>query len=113
MFAGIDATDNRVKNAGGTIDNIERRMKALFDNFPRCDFVGVLIGYPTGIDAIHVNAVAVIIGGGGAGHHVEGCLRHVRVGVPGGLPIPVELAFHGGDVDDVFVASRAGDHQRL
>ena len=40
-------------------------------------------------------------------------LGHVGVRMAGGLELAVELAFDGGDVDDVLVALRGAHHERL
>ena len=55
----------------------------------------------------------VVVGGRGARHHVERGLRHVRVRMPRRLEVAVELPFHRRDVDDVLVALRRAQHQRL
>ena len=76
-----------------------------------CD--GILVGHPAGVDAVHVDAVGVVVGGGGAGHHVQRRLGHVRVRVPRRLEAAVELALDRRDVDDVLVALGRAQHQRL
>ena len=73
----------------------------------------ILVGDPAGVDAVHVDAVAVVVGRRGARHHVERGLRHVRVRVAGRLEVPVELPFHRRHVDDVLVALGRAQHQRL
>ena len=77
----------------------------------RCD--GILVGHPAGVDAVHVDAVACVVGRGGARHHVQRGLRHVRVRVPGRLEPPVELPLDRRHVDDVLVALGRAQHQRL
>ena len=73
----------------------------------------VLVADPAGVDAVHVDAVGVVVGRRGPRHHVEGGLGHVGVRVPGGLEAPVELALHRRHVDDVLVALGRAQHQRL
>ncbi len=73
----------------------------------------VLVAHPTGVDAVHVDAVGVVVGGRGAGHHVQRRLGHVRVRVAGGLEPSVELPLHRRHVDDVLVALGRAQHERL
>ena len=73
----------------------------------------VLVGHPAGVDAVHVDAVGVVVGRRGARHHVQRGLGHVRVRVRVVLKLPVELPLHRRDVDDVLVALRRAQHQRL
>ena len=73
----------------------------------------VLVGDPAGVDAVHVDAVAVVVGRGRARHHVQRRLGHVRVRMAGGLEAPVELPLDRRDVDDVLVALGRAQHQRL
>ena len=73
----------------------------------------VLVAHPAGVDAVHVDPVGVVVGRGGARHHVQRGLRHVRVRVPRGLEAPVELALDRRDVDDVLVALGRAEHERL
>ena len=79
----------------------------------RGDLRRILVGHPAGVDAVHVDAVGVIIGGRGARHHVERGLGHVGVRMARGLEVAVELPFHRRHVDDVLVALRRAQHQRL
>ena len=85
MGTGIDSGNDGIEDAGGSVDDIEGGMEALFDGLAGGDFVGVFVGDPAGIDAIHMNAVGEVVGGGGAGHHVEGGFGHVGVGMAGGF----------------------------
>ena len=73
----------------------------------------VLVGDPAGVDAVHVDAVGVVVGRRGARHHVQRGLRHVRVRVPGRLEAAVELPLDRRHVDDVLVALGRAQHQRL
>ena len=111
MDAGFEAGDDGVEDAGGAIDDVERRMEVLFDGFACGDFDGVFVGDPAGVDAVHVDTILLVVCGGGTGHHVERGFGHVGVGVAGGFPPAVELAFDGGDVDDVFVAFRGAEQE--
>jgi hypothetical protein len=58
-----------------------------------------------------MDAVVEIVGGGGARHHVERGFGHVGMGMARGFEAAVELAFHGGDVDDVLVALGSAKHE--
>ena len=60
-----------------------------------------------------MDAVLRVIGRRGARHHVERGLRHVGVRVACCFRVAIELAFHRRHVDDVFVALRCAQHQRL
>src|SRR5579863_2770243 len=69
--SGLEAADYRIQNAGCAVDDIQGRMKALFFALARRDLDRVFIRDPSGVDAVHVNAVAMVVGRRGAGHHVE------------------------------------------
>src|SRR4051812_17411320 len=58
--AGIEAGNNRVEDAGGAVEDVEGRMKALLDDLPRGDRGRVFVSDPAGVDAIHVDAVVEI-----------------------------------------------------
>ena len=86
----------------------------------RCSFTlrvgdvrGVFVRHPAGVHGVHVDAVGVIIRRGGARHHVQRGLGHVGVRMPRGLELAVKLSLDGRDVDDVLVAFRRAQHQRL
>ena len=111
--SGIDSVNDGIEDAGGAVDDIEGRVESLFDGLASGDFVGIFVGYPAGIDAIHMDAVGVVVGGGGAGHHIESGLGHVGMGVAGGFGVAIELAFDGGDIDDVLVAVGGAEHEGL
>ncbi len=93
-------------------------MEAFLDGLARGDLHRILVGDPASVHAVHVDAVAMVIGGRGARHHVERGLGHIGVRVPGGLEVAIELALHRRHVDDVPVAACVGtfgiaQHQRL
>ena len=88
-------------------------MEAVLGGLARCDVDGILVADPAGVHAVHVDAVGLVVGRRGPGHHVERGLGHVRVRVPGRLEPAVELALDGGHVDDVLVALGRPQHQRL
>ena len=87
--------------------------KPLLGGLARGNLGRILVGDPAGVDAVHVDAAPLVVGRRRARHHVERRLRHVRVRMPGRLEIPVELPFHRRDVDDVLVALRRAEHERL
>ena len=93
MRSRVEAVDDRIDDAGGAIDDVERRVEPLLGGLARGDLHRILVGHPSSVDAVHVNAVALVVGGGGARHHVQRCLRHVRVRVPSRFEISVELPF--------------------
>src|ERR1051326_7708641 len=97
MSAGIEAIDNGVHDAGGTVDDIERWMELMIMHLPRGDMCRILVGSPAGVYGIHVDAMGVIVGGRGACHHVQRCLCHVSMGMARGFEATVKLAFHSGD----------------
>ena len=113
MFAGVEAGDDGIDDAGGAVNDVERRIEAVVFGCARGDVGGVFVGNPPGIDAVHVDAVSVVIGSGGARHHVEGGFGHVGVGMARGFEFAIELAFDRGDVDDVFVAVGRAKHERF
>ena len=91
MLAGVEPADDRVDDARSAVDDVERRMEAFLDDLARGERCGILVGDPAGVDRVHVDAIAVVIGRGCARHHVQRGLRHVRVRVPGGLELAVEI----------------------
>src|SRR5665213_1001327 len=104
--AGIDARDDGIEDSGSTVDDVQRWMKTLLRRLARRDFDRILVGYPARIDAVHVNAIAVKIRRRRPRHHIESGFCHVGMRMARGFPIPVELTFDGGDIDNVFVALR-------
>src|SRR3546814_280322 len=104
VLAAVEAVDDRVDDARGAVDDVQRRVEAFLDDLARGDLGRVFVGHPTGVDAVHVDAVAVVIGGRGARHPVERGLGHVGVRGAGGLDVAVELAFDSLHVDEVPVA---------
>lgn len=103
MATGVEAVDDGIGDAGGAVDDVEGGMELMFAGLALGDVEGVFVGDPAGVHAVHVDAVVEVFGGGGAGHHVEGGLGHVGVGMTRGLESTIELPFDGGDIDDVFV----------
>ena len=77
------------------------------------DLRRILVGDPPRVHRVHVDAVLLVVGGGGAGHHVERGLGHVGVRVAGRLEVAVELALHRGHVDDVLGPAGRAQHERL
>ena len=102
-----------IDDARRAVDDVERRMEALLRGLARGDLHRILVGHPAGVDAVHVDAVGLVVGGRRARHHVERRLRHVRVRMPRRLEVAVELPLHRRHVDDVLVALRRAQHQRL
>ena len=88
-------------------------MKPLFRRFPGGLFNRIFVGHPSGIDAIHVDAAVVVIGRSGASHHIERCFSHVRVGILRSFPPSIELAFDGRHVNNMLIALRCAQRQRL
>lgn len=113
MLAGQEAGEDRVADPGGRVDLIERRTKAVDFGFVLSNRGRILIGNPTRIDAIHVDAVASVILGGRSRQHVEGGFGHVGVRVFVRLEGSVKNPLHRGHVDDVLVAGFDSLHQRF
>ena len=113
MLSGIEAGDDGIEDARRAVHDVERRMKAMVADLAGGNWRGVFIRNPTCVHAVHVNTVGMVIGCGGARHHVERCLGHIGVGMSSRLGLPVELAFDGGDIDDVLVAFWRAKHQRF
>ncbi len=111
--ARVHAGDDGVHDARRAVDDVERRVEAVVRDLPRRDLGRILVGHPAGVHAVHVDAVLLVVSRGGARHHVERGLGHVRVRMPRGLEALVELPFHRRDVDDVLVAIRRAQHERL
>ena len=95
-----------IDDARRAVHDVERRMEAVLDGLARGDLGRILVGHPAGVDAVHVDAVVVVVGRRGARHHVERGLRHVGVRMPRRLEVAVELPLDRRDVDDVLVAVR-------
>src|SRR5438045_1583633 len=83
MFSGIEPRNDRIENAGRSVHDVERRMKAMVADLAGGNGRGVFVRDPPGVHAVHVNAVGMIVGSGGACHHIERGLGHVRVRMPG------------------------------
>ena len=113
MLAGVEPGDDGIDDAGGAVDDVERRVEPVLGGLALGDVDGVLVAHPAGVDAVHVDAVGVVLRGAGARHHVERGLRHVRVRVLRRLEPPVELPFDGRHVHHVLVALGRPEHERL
>ncbi len=113
MFAGEEPREDRVEDARGAVDHVERRVEAVLLPLLVGERRRVLVGDPAGVHAVHVDTVADVVDRRRARHHVERSLRHVRVRMPVGLELAVELSLHRRDVDDVPVRRRTPQHQRL
>src|SRR6202171_2034768 len=83
--ASVESGDNRIDDSCRAIHYVQRRMEAMLGGFPRGNLLRILVGDPSRIDAVHVDAVGDIVGGRSSGHHVEGGLRHVRMRMPDSL----------------------------
>ena len=94
VLAGQESGENRVADSGCCVDLIERRTKAEDFGFVLSNRGRILISNPTGIDAIHVDAVSSVILGGRSRQHVEGGFGHVGVRVLVRLVGPVKNALH-------------------
>jgi hypothetical protein len=88
VLAGVEAGDDGVDDARGAVDDVERRMEAVLGGLARGDLGGILVGHPAGVDAVHVDAVVLVVGRRGAGQHVERGLRHVGVRMARRLEAP-------------------------
>src|SRR5436190_23575944 len=64
VLAGQESGENRVADPGCCVDLIERRTKAEDFGFVLSNRGRILIGNPTRIDAVHVDAVSSVILGG-------------------------------------------------
>src|SRR3546814_4690880 len=62
VLAGVEPVDDRVDDARGAVDDVQRRVEAFLDDLARGELGGILVGHPAGVDAVHVDAVAVVIG---------------------------------------------------
>src|SRR3954470_15546239 len=59
--AGVEAGDDRCDDAGGAVDAVERRMETLLGKVSRRDLRGIFVGDPSCVDAVHVDAVVVVV----------------------------------------------------
>src|SRR5688500_16956390 len=50
VLAGVDPRDDGVDDAGGAVDDVERRVEAVLLDLPRGDHRGILVGHPPGVD---------------------------------------------------------------
>src|SRR5690606_40123254 len=48
VLAGVEAVDDRVDDARGAVDDVERRVEAFLDHLARGDLGGILVGHPAG-----------------------------------------------------------------
>src|SRR5687767_11826244 len=95
VVARIEAADDRVRDARGAVDDVQRRMESLLRSLARANLDGILVRHPPGVDTVHMNAVVVVVRGRGARHHVQRRLRHVRMRMTGRLEVAIELPLHG------------------
>src|SRR5678815_1506034 len=61
--AGVEPVDDRIDDARGPVDDVERRVEAMVLRFPLRDLERVLVGHPARVHAVHVDAVGVVVGG--------------------------------------------------
>ncbi len=113
MLSGIEAGNDGIEDARRAVHDVERRMKAMVANLAGGNWGGIFIRDPACIHAVHVDAVCMVIGCRSARHHVERSLGHIGVGMSSRLGLAVELAFDGGNIDDMFVAFKGAEHQRF
>src|ERR1700737_290993 len=113
MNAGVEPGNNRIDDSCRPSPDVQGRMEAMLGGLPRGNLLRILVGDPSRIDAVHVNAVGDIVGRRSSSHHVEGGLRHVRMRMANSLVRAIELSLDGGDVDNVLVALGGSHHQRL
>src|SRR5438128_367784 len=63
MASAAGTADDGVDNARSPVHDVQGRMKPLLCRFSRGNLHRILIGDPSGIDAVHVDTVRVIVGG--------------------------------------------------
>src|SRR3546814_8679600 len=51
VLAAVEAVDDRVDDARGAVDDVQRRVEAFLDDLARGDLGRVFVGHPTGVDA--------------------------------------------------------------
>ena len=51
MFAGVEAADDRVDDAGGTVADVQRRLEALLKRVARGEFCRILVDDQAGVDS--------------------------------------------------------------
>ncbi len=94
VLAGIESGDDWIHDSRRSIDYVKRRMEPVLGSFPCGDFLGIFIGDPTRVDAVHVDSAQHVILCRGSRHHVQRRLRHVCMRMSRRLERTVELALH-------------------
>ncbi len=61
VLAAVEPADDRIDDAGGAVDDVERRVEAVLGGLALGDVERVLVADPTGVDAVHVDAVGVVL----------------------------------------------------
>src|SRR5215203_6460849 len=60
--ARVEAGNDRINDPRGTIDDVERWMKAVVRGLARGDLCRIFVGNPAGVHAVHVDAVVEVVG---------------------------------------------------
>lgn len=113
MLAGVESVDDRVDDARGAVDDVQRQIKTFLLHLEYDNFCRIFIDDPANVHTVHIDTIILIISRQDARHHVQYGLGHVGVRVAHGLEITVELTFHRRDVDDMLVALGRAQHQRF
>src|SRR5262245_14897839 len=66
VLAGAEPREDRIEDARRTVDDVERRRKAVLPTLALGERHGVLVRDPAGVDAVHVDAILDVVGRGGA-----------------------------------------------
>jgi hypothetical protein len=103
VFSRIDSIKKRVTDPCCTINDIQRRLEVVQFLFAPGELRRVFIGHPAGIHGIHKNSMGGELGCRGMGQHIECRFGHVGLGMTLSFFKAHKLAFHGRDIDDMFV----------
>src|SRR4051794_17706198 len=61
VLAGVEPGDDRIHDACRTVDDVERRVETMLGLLPVGDVERVFVADPSGVDAVHVNPVGVVL----------------------------------------------------
>src|SRR5688572_8561649 len=63
VFAGVEASDDRVDDSSRAVHDVERRMKTMVLSFARGNLHRIFVSHPACVDAVHMNAVGLVFRG--------------------------------------------------
>ena len=103
MFSRKDTVEKGVTDSCSPVHNIQGRLEIMAILLELCQNSRVLIRDPARVHGIHENPVLGQIRGCGVGEHVQSSLGHIGVGMATALFKPQKFAFHGRNIDHMFL----------